>query len=178
VIFTATKLPGAFTIEPERRSDERGYLARTFSDEAFATQGLETRFLESSTIFSPRSGTLRGLHFQEEPHAEVKLIRCTRGAAHVVFVDLRPDSTTRASWDGVTLSSQNGLQLYVPKGFAQGYQTLVDETEMHYQMSSTYHPEAANGIRWDDPAFGIEWPPAGDRIISERDTLWSQYREA
>ena len=119
-----------------------------------------TRFVQASTIFSPERDTLRGLHFQTAPHGEVKLVRCTRGAARVTIVDLRPDSPTYTQWLGVELSPENGRLLYVPKGFAQGYQTLVDDTEVAYQMSHEYVPEAASGVRWDDPAFGIEWPPA------------------
>ncbi len=132
--------------------------------------------MQASTIFSPKRDTLRGLHFQEPPHAEVKLVRCTRGAAHVTIVDLRPDSSSYMQWLGVELSPENGRLLYVPEGFAQGYQTLTDDTEVAYQMSHEYVPEAASGVRWDDPAFGIEWPPAEQRIISERDRAWPDYQ--
>ena len=176
MIFTPAPLNDAFIIDVERRGDERGYLARTFCEQEFADQGLEIRFVQASTIFSPQRGTLRGLHFQEPPHSEVKLVRCTRGAARVTIVDLRPDSSTYLQWLGVELSPENGRLLYVPKGFAQGYQTLVDDTEVVYQMSHEYVPDAATGVRWDDPAFGIEWPPAEQRVISERDRAWPDYR--
>ena len=176
MIFTPTRLQDAVIIDVERRGDERGYLARTYCEQEFADHGLVTRFVQASTIFSPERHTLRGLHFQKSPHAEVKLVRCTRGAAHVTIVDLRPDSSTYTQWLGVELSPENGRLLYVPKGFAQGYQTLIDETEVAYQMSHEYVPEAASGVRWNDPAFGIEWPPAEQRIISERDRAWPDYQ--
>ena len=177
MIFTPAGLKDAFIIDVERHGDERGYLARTFCEAEFADHGLVTRFVQASTIFSPQSSTLRGLHFQRSPHGEVKLVRCTRGAAHVTIIDLRPDSPTYLQWLGVELSPENGRLLYVPIGFAQGYQTLVDDTEVAYQMSHEYVPEAASGVRWNDPAFGIEWPPAEERIISPRDQAWPDYPE-
>ena len=172
MIFTPTRLEDAVVIDPERREDERGFLARTFCEREFAQHGLATRFVQSSTIFSPTRHTLRGLHYQQAPHREVKLVRCTRGSAFVVIVDLRERSRTRGEWLGVELSTANGRLLYVPEGFAQGYQTLEDETEVLYQMSHHYVPESACGVRWDDPTFRIEWPPAGGRLISERDRAW------
>lgn len=175
VIFTATALQDAVIIDVERRGDERGYLARTYCEQEFADHGLVTGFVQASTIYSPQRHTLRGLHFQAPPHGEVKLVRCTRGAAHVTIVDLRPNSATYRQWLAVELTPENGRQLYVPKGFAQGYQTLVDDTEVAYQMSHEYVPEAASGVRWNDPAFGIVWPPAEQRIISERDRAWPDY---
>lgn len=175
MIFSSTALKDAVVIDVERHGDERGYLARTFCEQEFADHGLVTRFTQSSTIFSPLRGTLRGLHFQRAPHGEVKLVRCTRGAARVTIVDLRPESPTHRQWLGVELSPENGRLVYVPVGFAQGYQTLVDDTEVAYQMSHEYVPAAATGVRWDDPAFGIEWPAARARIISERDRSWPDY---
>ena len=175
MIFSATALNDAVIIDVERHGDERGYLARTFCEQEFADHGLVTRFVQASTIFSPLRGTLRGLHFQRPPHGEVKLVRCTRGAARVTIVDLRPESPSYLRWLGVELSPENGLLLYVPLGFAQGYQTLLDDTEVAYQMSHEYVSEAASGVRWDDPAFGIEWPPARARIISARDRGWPDY---
>ena len=175
MIFTPTALPDAVVIDVERHGDERGHLARTFCEQEFADHGLVTRFVQSSTIFSPLRGTLRGLHFQRAPHGEVKLVRCTRGAARVTIVDLRPDSPSHLQWLGAELTPENGRLLYVPIGFAQGYQTLVDDTEVAYSMSHEYVPEAADGVRWDDPAFGIDWPPARARIISERDRAWPDY---
>ena len=176
MIFTPTRLQDAVLIDVERRGDDRGYLARTYCEGEFAEHGLATRFVQASTIFSPKRCTLRGLHFQRPPHGEVKLVRCTRGAARVTIVDLRPDSPSYTRWLGVELSPENGRLLYVPMGFAQGYQTLVDDTEVAYQMSHEYVPESAGGVRWDDPAFGIDWPPAEQRIISERDLAWPDYR--
>jgi dTDP-4-dehydrorhamnose 3,5-epimerase len=175
VIFKQTQLQDAVVIDVERRGDERGYLARTYCEQEFTENGLVARFVQASTIFSPERDTLRGLHFQKEPHGEVKLVRCTRGAARVTIVDLRPQSPTYLRWLGVELSPENGRLLYVPTGFAQGYQTLVDDTEVAYQMSHQYVRDAASGVRWNDPAFGIEWPPAERRIISERDQMWPDH---
>ena len=176
MIFTPASLQDSVIIDVERRGDERGHLARTYCEREFAEHGLVTCFVQASTIFSPKQGTLRGLHFQRSPHGEVKLVRCTRGAAHVRIVDLRPDSSTYMRWLGVELSPDNGRLLYVPKGFAQGYQTLVDDTEVAYQMSHEYVPEAAAGVRWNDSAFGITWPPSERRIVSERDQAWPDYQ--
>jgi dTDP-4-dehydrorhamnose 3,5-epimerase len=178
MIFTRTKLPDAAIIDVERRGDERGYLARVFCEREFADAGLPTRWVQASSIYSPKRDTLRGLHFQEAPHAENKLVRCTRGAVHVVIVDLRPDSPAYLDWLGVELSPENGRLLFVPEGFAQGYQTLVDDCEVVYQMTHEYTPDAASGVRWDDPAFGIHWPPAERRLISERDLAWPDLRSA
>lgn len=178
MIFTPTRLKDAVIIDVERLADERGYLARTFCEEEFAAHGLVTRFVQSSTIVSSRRNTLRGLHYQRAPHREVKLVRCIRGAAGVTIVDLRPESATYTEWLGVELTPDNGRLLYVPEGFAQGYQTLADDTEVLYQMSHHFVPEAATGVRWDDPAFGIDWPPAGERIISARDRDWPDYDAA
>jgi dTDP-4-dehydrorhamnose 3,5-epimerase len=175
MIFTRTKLPDAAIIDVERRGDERGYLARVFCEHEFAEHGLARRFVQGSTIYTRERATLRGLHFQVAPHAETKLVRCTRGAVWVVMVDLRPDSPAYLDWLGAELSPEHGRMLYVPEGFAQGYQTLVDDCEVAYQMTHEYVPEAARGVRWDDPAFGIEWPEAESRLISERDRAWPDY---
>jgi dTDP-4-dehydrorhamnose 3,5-epimerase len=177
MIFTPTSLEDAYLIDVERRADERGFLARTFCEREFAEQGLPMRIVQSSTIHSQRRHTLRGLHYQEAPHQEIKLVRCTRGSIFLVMVDLRPGSPRRNDWLGVELTAENGRLAYVPEGFAQGYQTLEDDTEVLYHMSHHYVPEAARGVRWDDPAFGIEWPPADERIISERDRAWPNHRD-
>ena len=176
VIFNATPLGGAFLIDVERHQDERGFLARTFCEREFAEHGVPMRVVQSSTIHSPRRHTLRGLHYQLAPHAEAKLVRCTRGSMFLVMVDLRPDSPTRREWLGAELSAHSERLAYVPEGFAQGYQTLKDDTEVLYQMSHHYVPEAARGVRWDDSAFGIDWPSAEERIISDRDRAWPDHR--
>jgi dTDP-4-dehydrorhamnose 3,5-epimerase len=176
MIFTPTRLADAYVIDLERHTDERGFLARTFCEREFAEHGLQMRIVQSSTIHSPRRNTLRGLHYQEAPHSEIKLVRCTRGSIFLVMVDLRGGSPTRNEWLGVELSAGTERMTYVPKGFAQGYQTLEDETEVLYQMSHHYVPEAARGVRWNDPAFGIEWPAAEQRLISERDQAWPDHR--
>jgi dTDP-4-dehydrorhamnose 3,5-epimerase len=175
MLFRPTELEGAYLIDVERHSDERGFLARTFCEQEFADHGLPMRIVQSSTIHSPRRHTLRGLHYQDAPHREIKLVRCTRGSIFLVMVDLRPESPTRTAWVGVELSTQNERLAYVPEGFAQGYQTLDDDTEVHYQMSHRYVPEAARGVRWNDPTLGIEWPPVEERIISERDRAWPDF---
>jgi dTDP-4-dehydrorhamnose 3,5-epimerase len=172
MIFTPTRLQGAYLVDVERHADERGFLARTFCEREFAERGLSMRIVQSSTIHSPRRDTLRGLHYQVAPHAEIKLVRCTRGSIFLVMVDLRRGSASRNDWLGVELSARGERLAYVPEGFAQGYQTLEDDTEVLYQMSHEYVPDAARGVRWDDPALDIEWPPAEERIISERDRSW------
>jgi dTDP-4-dehydrorhamnose 3,5-epimerase len=133
------------------------------------------RIVQSSTIHSPRRNTLRGLHYQDAPHREIKVVRCTRGSIFLVMVDLRPGSAARNEWLGVELSAREQRMAYVPEGFAQGYQTLEDDTEVLYQMSHHYVADAARGVRWDDPAFGIDWPAAEERIISERDRTWPDH---
>jgi dTDP-4-dehydrorhamnose 3,5-epimerase len=172
MIFARTRLDGAHVIDVERHIDERGFLARTFCEREFAEQGLPMRIVQSSTIHSPRRHTLRGLHYQEAPHSEVKLVRCTRGSIFLVMVDLRSGSQTRNEWLGLELSARGERMAYVPEGFAQGYQTLEDDTDVLYQMSHHYVPEAARGVRWDDPVLGIEWPRAAERLISARDRAW------
>ena len=172
-----TPLGGAFLVEQERMADERGYFARTFDAEIFAAAGLDGRVSQSSTSFNVRAGTLRGMHFQADPHGEDKLVRCQRGALFDVIVDLRADSATRGRWFGVELTPDNGRSLFIPKGFAHGFQTLADDTEVHYQMTTPYVPGAGDGVRWDDPAFGIDWPPAPPegRIISDRDAAYPDF---
>jgi dTDP-4-dehydrorhamnose 3,5-epimerase len=175
VRFVETRLPGAYLVELEQREDERGSFARTWCRDEFAAYGLSTDVAQCSISRNTRAGTLRGLHFQTAPHEEVKLVRCTQGAIFDVIVDLRPGSETEAEWLGVELSAATGTALYIPKGFAHGFQTLVDEVEVFYMMSDPYVPEASSGVRWDDPAFGIEWPHAVARTISERDLAWPDY---
>lgn len=175
MIFVETKLKGAFVIDIERREDERGFFARAWCQEEFEARGLKVSLVQANIAFSRKAGTLRGLHYQAKPHEEVKLVRCTRGAVYDVIVDLQPTSSTYLQWVGVELTADNRTMLYVPKGFAHGYQTLADNTEVLYQVSHVYSPESERGIRWDDPAIGIEWPQVDTRIISEKDKCWPNY---
>jgi dTDP-4-dehydrorhamnose 3,5-epimerase len=175
VLFTETSLPGAWLVEPEPIADARGFFARTFDAAAFAERGMRAAFPQCSVSYNARAGTLRGLHFQAAPHAEAKLVRCTAGAIFDVLVDLREGSPTRGRWTGVELNAENRRALYVPEGFAHGFQTLADATEVLYQISAPYAPDAARGVRWDDAAFGIAWPPAGARVMSERDRTYADW---
>ena len=175
MIFSETKLPGAFVIEPERLEDERGFFARLWSEQDFAEHGLVPHFMESNTSFSRKRGTVRGMHFQASPHGQVKLVRCTTGAIFDAIIDLRPGSPTFKQWDSIELSADNRLMLYVPIDFAHGFQTLVANTEVTYQMSSPYHPASSRGLRWDDPAFGIVWPEA-ERTIIARDREYPDFQ--
>ncbi|HEX9628866.1 MAG TPA: dTDP-4-dehydrorhamnose 3,5-epimerase [Pyrinomonadaceae bacterium] len=168
MIFTETALKGAFIIEPELIPDERGFFARTWSAEEFVEHGLNPRVAQKNISLNKKRGTLRGMHFQVKPHEEAKLVRCTAGSIFDVIVDLREDSTTFRKWIGSELSAKNRLMVYIPEGFAHGFQTLEDETEVAYQISGYYHPESARGVRWDDPAFNFKWPlPV--TVMSERD---------
>ncbi|HXQ28116.1 MAG TPA: dTDP-4-dehydrorhamnose 3,5-epimerase [Gemmatimonadales bacterium] len=175
MIFHETALPGAYVIEPERREDERGFFARVWCEREFAAHGLETRIAQCSISLTTRRGTLRGMHYQRPPHEEVKIVRCTRGGIHDVIIDLRPDSATFLQHFAVALTAENRGSLYVPRGFAHGFQTLEDDTEVSYQISAFYVPDAARGVRWDDPAFGIAWPIA-DPILLDRDRSYPDFR--
>jgi dTDP-4-dehydrorhamnose 3,5-epimerase len=178
VIFTETRLAGAFTIDVERLEDERGFFARTWDAEELAARGLDARAVQSSMAYNRLAGTVRGLHYQEVPFAETKLVRCTAGAIWDVVVDLRRESPTFLEWVAVELTAENRRTLYVPERFAHGYQTLEDASEVWYQMSAPYAPDAARGLRWDDAKLRIDWPPAERRVISERDRAWSDVDEA
>lgn len=168
MIYTPTPLPGAYVIELEAHADERGFFARTFCAQEFARNGLCTAYAQCSISFNARAGTLRGMHFQARPHAEAKLVRATQGAVYDVILDLRQDSPAYLRWFAVELSAENRKTLYIPEGLAHGFQTLTDGAELFYQISVPYQPDAARGVRWNDPAFGIEWPrPVAD--ISDRD---------
>lgn len=174
MIFTETALQGACLIDLERAEDDRGFFARSWCANEFAQHGLETQLVQCNISFNRRKGTLRGMHFQVEPHAEAKVVRCTMGAIYDVILDLRPDSPTYKGWIGVELSVENRRALYVPRGFAHGFQTLVDDTEVFYQMSEFFHPESARGVRWDDPCFQIEWPD-NQPIVSPRDQAFPDF---
>jgi dTDP-4-dehydrorhamnose 3,5-epimerase len=175
MLFTETELQGAYVVDLERREDERGFFARAWCADEFAEHGLSTRLVQANLSFNVRKGTVRGMHFQVEPHAEDKLVRCTRGAIYDVIIDLRPDSSTFKRWLGVELDAVSRRALYVPQGFAHGYQTLVPETETFYQVSEYYTPEAEGGVRWNDPAFGIEWPDPANAFLSEKDRNWPDF---
>jgi len=172
-----TPLPGAFVVELEPLRDERGWFARTFDARAFAELGLDANVSQCNTSFNERAGTLRGMHFQTTPHGEAKLVRCTRGAVYDVVIDLRPDSPTFRQWFGIELRAGGTASLFAPAAFAHGFQTLEHASEVHYQMGHHYVPEAASGVRWDDPAFAIQWPdpPPGGRVISERDASYPDF---
>jgi dTDP-4-dehydrorhamnose 3,5-epimerase len=174
MIFTETNLKSAFLIEPELRADERGFFARTWCQREFEAYGLQTRWVQCNISFNKKKGTLRGMHYQVAPYAEAKLVRCTRGAIYDVIIDLRYDSPTFKQWQAVNLTADNRQMLFIPEGFAHGFQTLEDNTEVFYQMSEFYAPDYAKGVRWDDPAFGISWP-ADERIISERDRSYPDF---
>jgi len=174
VIVKPTALTGVFVIEQERHADERGYFARTYDADEFRVNGLDPRIAQCSTSFNARAGTLRGLHYQREPYGEVKLVRCTRGAVFDVAVDLRPGSPSYCRWVGVELTADNGRGLYVPEGCAHGFLTLVDGSEVSYQISRPYVPESGAGVRWDDPAFGVTWPFA-PAVIADRDASYPDY---
>ncbi|MBU7008564.1 dTDP-4-dehydrorhamnose 3,5-epimerase [Phosphitispora fastidiosa] len=169
MIFQETKIKGVFLIQIEPVEDERGFFARSWCQEEFKSHGLNPRLVQCNISFNHKKGTLRGMHYQTTPYQEAKLIRCTRGAVYDVIIDLRPQSPTFKQWLAVELSADNRKMLYIPEGFAHGFQTLADNTEVFYQMSEFYHPECAEGLRWDDPAFGIRWPKTVERIISPQD---------
>jgi dTDP-4-dehydrorhamnose 3,5-epimerase len=174
VIFRETALPGVFVLEPELREDQRGFFARTWCQREFEEHGLDPRLVQVSVSFNRRRGTLRGMHYQAPPHAEAKLIRCTRGAIWDVALDLRPASPTFRRHIGVELTADNRAALYIPEGLAHGFQTLEDDTEVLYQMSEFYAPEVARGIRFDDPAFGIRWP-LPEPIMLTRDRTYPDF---
>lgn len=166
--FHELRLKGAYLIELEKLEDERGFFARSFCQKEFTVAGLEPCIAQCNISYNKIKGTLRGMHYQIAPYAEVKLVHCTRGAIYDVIVDLRPESSTFWEWAAFELNESNNRLLYVPKGFAHGFQTLEDNTEVFYQISEYYHPESAKGFRFDDPALGIEWPMVCS-AISERD---------
>jgi dTDP-4-dehydrorhamnose 3,5-epimerase len=176
MIFTETKLKGAFIIDLERFEDSRGFFAHSWSAAEFAHRDLDSELVECSISVNNRKGTLRGMHYQAHPHGQTKLVRCTMGAIYDVVIDLRVSSPTFKQWIGVELSANNHRMLYVPKDFAHGFQTLEDNSEVFYQMSYHYVPESGRGVRWDDPAFSIHWPSA-NRIIIERDREYQDFNE-
>lgn len=177
MIFHPTPLRGAAVIEPERRGDERGWFSRLFCEKEMRQAGLQERFVQMNNSSSADAGTLRGLHYQLPPSAEAKTVRCIRGAFWDVIVDLRPDSETYRQWYGLELSPDNGLALYVPQGFAHGFITLKADSEALYLSSAFYDPDCERGLRWDDPAIGIQWPIAPE-TVSAKDAGWPDFDPA
>jgi dTDP-4-dehydrorhamnose 3,5-epimerase len=174
MIFRELTLKDAFIVDIERREDERGFFARTFCEREFEAHGLNRRLAQSSISFNKNKGTLRGMHYQTAPNEEAKVVRCTQGAIYDVIIDLRQCSPTFKQWQAVELTSENRRMIYVPEGFAHGFQTLEDATEVLYFMTEFYAPEVSRGVRWDDPAFGIRWP-AADRTIALRDQQYPAF---
>jgi dTDP-4-dehydrorhamnose 3,5-epimerase len=173
--FNETRLPGAYLVEPEPIADERGFFARAWCQKEFQAHDLTDQFVQCNLAYNRSRGTLRGLHFQRSPHREVKVVRCTMGRIFDVIVDLRPQSPTHRHWAGYELSAENRKMLYIPKGFAHGYVTLSDHSEIYYQVSAFYAPQSEGGVRWNDPAFGIKWPEITPLIISSKDRKWPDY---
>ena len=173
--FVETRLKGAFVVRVKRIEDHRGFFGRAWCRDEFVAHGLNPNATQLNVGFSHKKGTLRGLHYQVAPHEEAKFVRCTRGAAHDVIVDLRGDSPTRGQWFGIDLTADEQTMLYVPEGFAHGYQTLADNTELYYMTTAAYAAAAARGVRYDDPALGIVWPlPVA--VISDADKNWPDFR--
>jgi dTDP-4-dehydrorhamnose 3,5-epimerase len=172
--FVPLPLNGAFLIELEAVADERGFFARTFCREEFSLHGLNPDLLQCNISFNSHKNTLRGMHYQTEPHQEAKMVRCTMGDIYDVIIDLRPESDTFKQWFGAELTAGNRKSIYIPKGFAHGFLTLADKCEVFYQMSENFHPESVAGVRWDDPAFSIQWP-RDPCIISDRDRNYPNY---
>ncbi|GAB4425047.1 MAG: dTDP-4-dehydrorhamnose 3,5-epimerase [Chloroflexi bacterium OHK40] len=174
MFFHRTELMDAVLIELDRREDRRGFFARTWDQQLFKEHGLVDRVVQANLSYNHTSGTLRGMHYQKAPYAETKLVRCVRGAIFDVIIDIRPDSPTYKRWIGVELTAENRRALYVPEGFAHGFQTLTDDCEIMYQVSQVYTPGAEGGIRYNDPSFGIQWPlPVS--VISEKDAAWPDF---
>ncbi|HKV98482.1 MAG TPA: dTDP-4-dehydrorhamnose 3,5-epimerase [Vicinamibacterales bacterium] len=173
--FTETTVQGAFLVDPEPRADERGFFARLWCRDEFASHGLSAEFVQCNDSFSEHRGTLRGLHYQAAPYGEVKLVRCVRGAVFDVLVDLRPDSPTYTRWFGAELTAANRRMLYVPEGCAHGYLTLEDQSEVVYPVTCAYRPDAERGVRWNDPRFGIAWPRVEPMTLSPKDRQWPDY---
>jgi dTDP-4-dehydrorhamnose 3,5-epimerase len=174
MIFQQTKLPGVIEIHIEPKCDERGLFARTWCQQEFESNGLNSKLAQCSLSFNTHKGTLRGIHYQAAPYPETKLVRCTKGGIYDVVVDLRPQSPTYKQWIGATLTAENRQMLYVPEECGHGFLTLEDETEVFYQISEFYHPDLARGVRWNDSAFGIAWPGEVEQM-SERDRAYPNF---
>jgi dTDP-4-dehydrorhamnose 3,5-epimerase len=174
MIFTTATLPGVWRISPRRFEDERGYFARTYCVREFTEHGLDPQLVQHSLSHNHRCGTLRGMHFQKPPHAENKMVTCSRGEIYDVVLDLRTGSQTFGKWEAFTLSADNGEAVFIPAGCAHGFITLADETTVRYDISAYHVPEAARGVRFDDPAFGIVWP-MDPVVISPRDLAYPSF---
>lgn len=172
--FTESRIPGAWIVDLTEIHDDRGFFAVTWRPEEFRQRGIEPAVAQCNLAFNHKRGTLRGMHFQSAPHAQAKIVRCTRGALLDVIIDLRPESPAYCQWDAVELTAENHRMLYLPAGLAHGYLTLSDDTEAYYHASTPWVREAESGVRWDDPAFGVAWPSA-PAIISDRDATWPGY---
>jgi dTDP-4-dehydrorhamnose 3,5-epimerase len=177
MIFQDTEITGVVEVRIEPKLDERGFFARTWCQEEFGKSGLNPRLVQCSISFNTRKGTLRGMHYQSDPYAEAKLVRCTRGAVYDVVIDLRFESPTLGKWTAVELTAEKRNMMYVPEGCAHGFLTLVDSSEVFYQMAEVYNPESARGVRWNDPAFQIVWPGTVE-VISERDRAYPDFKIA
>lgn len=169
MIFFETKLKGAYIIELEKLEDQRGFFARTWCKDEYRRMELDANLVQCNISFNKKRGTLRGMHYQSNPYEETKLVRCTRGSIYDVIIDIRPKSITFKQWFAIELSASNRKMLYIPKGFAHGFQTLEDETEVFYQMSEYYHAQNAKGLRWNSPQIGIKWPLEQNITISIKD---------
>jgi len=175
MFFSETKLKGAFVVDLDLKKDERGFFARSWCVNEFEKYNLDTKLVQCNVSFNHVKGTLRGMHYQAEPYPEAKLVRCTMGVIYDVVIDLRTDSPTFKEWIAVELSAENRRALYIPSGFAHGFQTLTDNCEVFYQMSEFFHPECSKGVRWNDPLFGIDWPFFEEVIISPRDMSYINF---
>lgn len=174
--FTELELKGAYLIELEKFEDKRGFFARTFCKKEFSDNGLDPELSQISIAFNKKKGTLRGMHYMLPPYKEAKLVRCSRGKIYDVIIDLRPESKTFKKWYSTELSQDMPKMIYLPEGFAHGYQTLAHNTEVIYHMSILFVPEYYTGVRWNDPAFKIKWPDVKDRIISEKDNSYPDFK--
>jgi dTDP-4-dehydrorhamnose 3,5-epimerase len=173
--FTPTRLNGSFIIDVEPMEDERGFFARSWCADEFLRHGIDPSLSQCSISFNKKRGTLRGMHYQGPPHAETKVVRCTAGSIYDVIVDVRPDSETFKQWISVELSAENNRMIYVPAGFAHGFQSLVEQTEVFYMVSTPYNPESSGSLRWNDPQFAIDWPHEDERVISDRDRNYPDF---
>lgn len=174
MIFTKSELSGAYSIQIEKQTDERGFFARMWDKKIFEQYGLKSSFVQCNISKSLKKGTVRGFHYQTKPYEEAKLIRCTRGKIFNVIIDLRPTSTTYKKWEGIELSDDNYMMRYIPEGFANGIQALENNSEVFYQVSQYYHPESEKGIRWDDSIFNVKWPLTVTEV-SKKDMDWENY---